>query len=269
LPCLKTKDGQVIRFLLEIKCPFSRKLYPHIPHYYYDQIQGIMGILQLQYCDFVVWTPEKTQIRRYEFNSSYWKQVLFPRLFQFYMDEYLPRLIMKEDGTLKKGELEPTFHINDDNCDDFVHISDDGNNGNNGNNGNSEEKTNNTFDFIWTDPSQKETKLQPPPPTTTPTPTPTPSEQSKELPQLVITEETKNVTPPLDKTPLIPVVLSTEFISDTTSTSATSTTTASTSTTTTAKKPKRVTKTAKKTESNGAKEKTTAKGLKRKKNTEL
>jgi putative phage-type endonuclease len=116
LPCLRmnspNSNPKTIRFLLEIKCPFYKKLYPHIPHYYYDQIQGIMAILQLPYCDFVVWTPEKTQIRRYNFDLSYWEKVLFPRLKQFYMDEYLPRLILKEEGKLKSGELEPTLAIN-------------------------------------------------------------------------------------------------------------------------------------------------------------
>jgi putative phage-type endonuclease len=100
-----------LRFLLEIKCPASLKLYPHIPHYYFDQIQGIMGILNLPFCDFVVWTPQKTQIRRYNFDETYWKNILFPRLHNFYMNEYLPRLILKEEGKLKEGELEETIHI--------------------------------------------------------------------------------------------------------------------------------------------------------------
>jgi putative phage-type endonuclease len=112
LPCIKNKKtGKNIRYLLEIKCPFTKKLYPHIPHYYFDQIQGIMGILQLPYCDFVVWTPEKTQIRRYNFDSEYWTKVLYPRLHQFYFEEYLPRLILKKEGKLKQGELEPSLHI--------------------------------------------------------------------------------------------------------------------------------------------------------------
>jgi len=104
-------SGKTCRFLLEIKCPFSKKLYPHIPHYYFDQIQGIMGILQLPYCDFVVWTPEVTQIRRYTFDVDYWTKVLYPRLHQFYFEEYLPRLILKNEGKLQQGELEPSIQV--------------------------------------------------------------------------------------------------------------------------------------------------------------
>ena len=112
----KTTDTNslLLRFLLEIKCPFSKKLYPHIPHYYFDQIQGIMGILNLPFCDFVVWTPEKSQVRRYNFDSSYWVQVLFPKLRKFFMDEYLPRLILKEEGQLLEGEIDPVMQINID-----------------------------------------------------------------------------------------------------------------------------------------------------------
>jgi putative phage-type endonuclease len=107
LPNLIFKNSNTqTRFLLEIKCPFSKKLYPYIPHYYYDQIQGIMGILQLPFCDFVVWTPEKTQIRRYNFNKNYWNEFLFPKLREFYMQEYLPRLILKEEGKLSYGNID-------------------------------------------------------------------------------------------------------------------------------------------------------------------
>lgn len=111
LPCLHYADGTSVRYLLEIKCPFAKKLYPHIPHYYFDQIQGIMAILKLPFCDFVVWTPTVTQIRRYAFDPEYWKKVLYPRLHTFYFQEYLPRLILKQEGRLRPGELEPSLDL--------------------------------------------------------------------------------------------------------------------------------------------------------------
>jgi putative phage-type endonuclease len=112
LPCKKAHDNSSqTRYLLEIKCPFTKKLYPHIPHYYFDQIQGIMAILKLPFCDFVVWTPEVTQVRRYNFDPSYWKEVLYPRLRTFYFQEYLPRLILKEEGLLREGELEIAIQV--------------------------------------------------------------------------------------------------------------------------------------------------------------
>lgn len=102
-----------LKFLLEIKCPFSKQLYPYIPHYYFDQIQGIMAILKLPFCDFVVWTPQSTQIRRYKYDPIYWEKVLMPKLQHFYMNEYLPRIILKQNGLLLQGQLEPkTFDSN-------------------------------------------------------------------------------------------------------------------------------------------------------------
>jgi len=101
----------MMHILLEIKCPFYRSSYPFIPHYYYDQIQGIMGILRLPYCDFFTWSLECIQIRRFAFDRSYWERVLFPRLRSFYMDEYLPRIILKREGLLRPGELEPVIQI--------------------------------------------------------------------------------------------------------------------------------------------------------------
>ena len=101
-----TSNGKTFHFLLEIKCPFSRKFYDIIPHYYFDQIQGLMAILNLPWCDFIVYTPERTQIKRYMFDMVYWKTVLYPKLENFYMNEYLPRMILKERGLLHPGQID-------------------------------------------------------------------------------------------------------------------------------------------------------------------
>lgn len=106
IPCIGN-----IRILLEIKCPFYKSGYPFIPHYYYDQIQGLMGLLQLPYCDFFTWSKQRIQIRRYAFDPVYWKTVLFPRLETFYMKEYLPRLVLKEAGILQPGEIDPPLTV--------------------------------------------------------------------------------------------------------------------------------------------------------------
>jgi hypothetical protein len=88
--------------------------------------------LRLPYCDFVVWTPAKTQIRRYEFDMEYWQTVLYPRLHRFYMQEYLPRLILQQEGVLKQGDLEPSVHLEEIRPEDQQDRPD--------------------FDFVWSDP---------------------------------------------------------------------------------------------------------------------
>jgi len=98
------------RGLLEIKCPFKKTLYPEIPVMYYDQIMGIMGLMQLTYADFVVWTPTTMQIRRFEFNAAYFARML-EQLEHLYFTEYMPRYLMKQAHLLAEGELDPVLHV--------------------------------------------------------------------------------------------------------------------------------------------------------------
>lgn len=96
---------------LEIKCPFRQQFYNVIPSMYYDQIQGTMGFLGLKFWDFVVWTPEATQIRRFHFDEQYWSTVLFPKLEMFYMKSYLPRAVLKQQGKLEQGAINVVINI--------------------------------------------------------------------------------------------------------------------------------------------------------------
>jgi len=91
---------------LEIKCPYGKKLYSYIPSQYYDQIQGSMGILGLPWWDFVVYTPHHIQIRRFQFDETYFQTELFPRLEEFYMREYLPRANLQQKGLLQPGQID-------------------------------------------------------------------------------------------------------------------------------------------------------------------
>lgn len=91
---------------LEIKCPFGKQLYSFIPSQYYDQIQGAMGILGLPWWDFVVYAPHHIQIRRYDFDATYYNTELFPRLEEFYMREYLPRIVLQQQGLLNHGQID-------------------------------------------------------------------------------------------------------------------------------------------------------------------
>ena len=66
--------------LIEIKCPFFKQV-PHekIPPHYYCQINGLMEILDKQWCDFVSWTPKEMKIYRVYRD---------PDLFSFLLDRY-------------------------------------------------------------------------------------------------------------------------------------------------------------------------------------
>lgn len=100
-------DPKHVRYGLEIKCPFKQTLYPFIPGEYYCQIQVSMGILRTLPCwDFVVWTPEQTQVRRFYFDAELYDTVLFPSIEAFYMTEFLPRKILQNKGLLRQGEID-------------------------------------------------------------------------------------------------------------------------------------------------------------------
>lgn len=90
--------------LLEIKCPVTKRIYPHIPPYYYDQITAQMAILKRDWCDFCVWTPTDMVVWHFEFDAKYWNEFLLPRLESFYHDLFLPHYI---DGVLAGKTLLP------------------------------------------------------------------------------------------------------------------------------------------------------------------
>lgn len=98
-------DNKGRRILLEIKCPFKKKLYPSIPVYYADQIYLGMSLFRCSYANFVVWTPDKVSIERFPANPDYVKYFMFPKINQFYFREVLPLLVAKEKGMLRMGEV--------------------------------------------------------------------------------------------------------------------------------------------------------------------
>ena len=103
----------------EIKCPATKMLYSQtekhnkyaFPEYYYDQIQGVMAINDWPWCDTVVHTPYVTEVVRFYANPVYWKTDLFPKLERFYFNDFLPRLRLRTQGTLKRGEVDPVLVI--------------------------------------------------------------------------------------------------------------------------------------------------------------
>lgn len=119
------ETGERVDYLLEIKCPWSLKdrkkgdgdFYPvvdlpngvsgPIPHYYYDQIQGVMGVLGLPYADFLVWTPEEAQVTRFPFDRKYWEEELFPALREFFFEHYVPAAVDLLNGRLMPGDVTP------------------------------------------------------------------------------------------------------------------------------------------------------------------
>lgn len=102
------RSGVTTRGLLEIKCPFKKAFYEPtpVPVYYYCQIQGTMGNLDLPWCDFVVWTPTGLQVTRVPFDPVFWSEELLPKVSRFYFDHYVPLAILKEEGLLATNQID-------------------------------------------------------------------------------------------------------------------------------------------------------------------
>ena len=102
-------NGKMTRYLLEIKCPYRwkrDKFYDDtVPTYYWDQLQGSMGLLGLPYCHFVVWTPVAMQVTLVHFDTNYWRDTLKPALLEFYLKLFYPTLCAWRDGKLTPPEI--------------------------------------------------------------------------------------------------------------------------------------------------------------------
>jgi hypothetical protein len=102
--------------LLEIKCPSvnRRTFYSDrggndrfgIPHYYFDQIQGIMGLQHLRDALFVVHLPDRTQVAHYLFQPAYF-EALLRGLREFWFGRYLPAAVACAQGRLRVGKIHP------------------------------------------------------------------------------------------------------------------------------------------------------------------
>ena len=66
--------------MIEVKCPFIKKIcHAKIPPIYYCQVNGLLEILNRQWCDFISWTPTEMKIYRVYRD---------PALFNFLLDRY-------------------------------------------------------------------------------------------------------------------------------------------------------------------------------------
>ena len=66
--------------IIEVKCPFAKKV-PHIkiPPVYYCQINGLLEIMNRQWCDYISWTPSEMKVYRVYRD---------PDLFNYLLDRY-------------------------------------------------------------------------------------------------------------------------------------------------------------------------------------
>jgi hypothetical protein len=153
-------DGIVYtqNMLLEFKCPYRKKwateeeiredpdLYQRkiisgskagtlpLAHYYFDQIQWGMGLLELDSCDFAVWAPPATeedtvvevarnetsrtvmtprgtvQITRVAFDPAYFARMKAEML-RLWREVYVPACVWRDAHCLDQPDLRPTLKV--------------------------------------------------------------------------------------------------------------------------------------------------------------
>jgi hypothetical protein len=60
--------------IVEIKCPYTQKLYPEFSVYYYCQVNALLEIMGREWCDFCVWTPNGLKTWRVKANKEAWER---------------------------------------------------------------------------------------------------------------------------------------------------------------------------------------------------
>lgn len=102
--------------LLEIKIPFF-KMYLDIGIIHYCQIQGIMALSGLPYCDYVCYHPQKgtnntlqeVKIMRIDYNPEFWFRDLLPKLKEYFFFWFLPLKLHCING----WEIPPALQLSD------------------------------------------------------------------------------------------------------------------------------------------------------------
>ena len=66
-------------------------------HRYYMQVQGELGVMNKQWCDFVVYTESKDGVfvERVYFDDDFWKKTVFPKLMAFFREHLAPEILFR------------------------------------------------------------------------------------------------------------------------------------------------------------------------------
>ena len=107
--------GGEIQGCIEVKCPYSAReklvseacLMPQfycrkdendkvtlkLHHNYYYQIQGQLAILNLEWCDFIIWTKVDLHVERVKADHEFWQLQCLPKLQSYYYNIMLPEIV--------------------------------------------------------------------------------------------------------------------------------------------------------------------------------
>jgi putative phage-type endonuclease len=79
--------------LIEVKCPYTQRLYETWPDHYRAQVLGQLAITERQWCDCWCWTPEGAKVvERIHFRLVHWSPVheALRKFWQYVLDDVEP-----------------------------------------------------------------------------------------------------------------------------------------------------------------------------------
>lgn len=111
-------DGTAGDSLVEIKCPYSKKIPNEVPEHYIAQVQLGMEVMSLEECQFLYWTPNAQRLFTVKRDPT-WFELNFDDLFRFhqrYIDEldnpaHLEPLVTDMTADKDWAELERQYLI--------------------------------------------------------------------------------------------------------------------------------------------------------------
>jgi hypothetical protein len=71
LPFGATPDAFVDKVPVEVKCPWTQKIYPEIPERYWFQMQIQMCVTKQDKCWFYIWTPNETKLELMHYDNDF------------------------------------------------------------------------------------------------------------------------------------------------------------------------------------------------------
>ena len=71
LPIGATPDGFIDGIPVEVKCPWTQKIYPTIPERYWFQMQLQMSVVKQKQCYFMIWTPQDFKVQMVDYDQDF------------------------------------------------------------------------------------------------------------------------------------------------------------------------------------------------------
>jgi hypothetical protein len=101
-----SSDGLFGNIYNESKAPATNAAYPVTPPHYYVQFTQGMYILKMTQAVLSVYTERGVQLRYHDFDHDFWHNECLPSLKNFYFNQYLPRVVLRNKGMLQFGCLD-------------------------------------------------------------------------------------------------------------------------------------------------------------------